>query len=93
MTYKNRMPRNKSRCARPLKKKTKNFTERKMYVEQVKLLYIVSGSKIGTIILENSVVFTEAEHKHTLTPPSFTFRYMYNKNEFIFALKVLQDWS
>lgn len=48
------------------KNKTKNFTERKMDVEQVKLLYTVSGSKIGTIVLENSVVFTEAEHKHTL---------------------------
>jgi len=46
--------------------KTKNFTEGKMYVEQVKLSYTANGSKTGTTILKNSVVFTEAEHRHTL---------------------------
>lgn len=37
-----------------------------MYVEQVKLSYTANRSKIGTTILKNSVVFTEAEHRHTL---------------------------
>lgn len=59
-------------------------------MEQRELSYTVNGSKIGATTLENSVVFTEAEHIYTLLPQNSTPRYMYNRSELSFALKIVK---
>ena len=87
------MPRNKAseRCARPLKIKLKTLLKDSCGTSKT-FLQTITGNKTGPTILKKQYLLklnTDIPYDSQNSLPDT----MYNENEFIFALKVLQDWS